>query len=252
MLNSLAHADFFPGSDTDPDSPRPDGPPQPASPGDLAEAALESRESHKLLLAKAFFDCREFDRCAAVFLPTTLPRVPVDGASTGKDKGKKKANTISNANANAKASPVSALSQKALFLALYAKYLSGEKRKDEESEMILGPADGGVTVNKELNGIAAILEQYLAERQAMAKDGGGWLEYLYGIVLAKGKNEELAKEWLIRSVKIYPFNWGAWQELANLLNTVDDVSVSFGSFRTDVVLTACSSNHLVPDCPKIL
>jgi len=120
---------------------------------------------------------------------------------------------------------VSALSQKALFLALYAKYLSGEKRKDEESEMILGPADGGVTVNRELNGIATILEQYFGEREARAKNGGGWLEYLYGIVLAKGKNEELAKEWLIRSVNIYPFNWGAWQELANLLNTIEDVSV---------------------------
>ena len=118
------------------------------------------------------------------------------------------------------------LSQKALFLALYAKYLSGEKRKDEDSEMILGPADGGVTVNKELNGIAAILELYLAERQAASKNGGGWLEYLYGIVLAKGKNEKLAKEWLIRSVNIYPFNWGAWQELGNLLNTIEDVSVS--------------------------
>ena len=213
LLNSLAQADFPPGSDTDPDSPRPDGPPQPTSPRDLAEAALESREAHKLLLAKAFFDCREFDRCAAVFLPTTLPRIPVDGPGAGKGK------------ATAKASPVSALSQKALFLALYAKYLSGEKRKDEESEMILGPADGGVAVNRELNGIAAILEQYFVERQARTKDGGGWLEYLYGIVLAKGKNEELAKEWFIRSVNIYPYNWGAWQELANLLNTIEDVSV---------------------------
>lgn len=239
-------ADFPPESDTDPDSPRPDGPPQPASPTDLVEAALESREAHKLLLAKAFFDCREFDRCAAVFLPTTLPRVPIDGTSRGKGKAKVKAN------ASRPTLPVSALSQKALFLALYAKYLSGEKRKDEESEMILGPADGGVTVNKELNGIAAILEQYFAERQATAKDGGGWLEYLYGIVLAKGKNEELAKEWLIRSVNIYPFNWGAWQELANLLNTIEDVSVFFGSSRADLLLTAYSSNRLVPDYPKIL
>jgi anaphase-promoting complex subunit 8 len=173
------------------------------------------------LLAKAFFDCREFDRCAAIFLPTTISRIPIDNATRGKGKAK--------ANESRTTPSVSALSQKALFLSLYAKYLSGEKKKDEESEMILGPADGGVTVNKELNGIAAILEQYLAERQARGKDGGGWLEYLYGIILAKGKNEELAKEWLIRSVNIYPFNWGAWQELANLLNTIEDVSVFFGT-----------------------
>jgi anaphase-promoting complex subunit 8 len=191
-------------------------------------------------LAKAFFDCREFDRCSAVFLPSTLPRVPVRG------KGKAKAKT------SLPPLTVSALSKKALFLTLYAKYLSGEKRKDEESEMILGPADGGVTVNKELNGIAAILEQYFDDCQLRAKDGGGWLEYLYGIILAKGKNEELAKEWLIRSVNIYPFNWGAWQELANLLNTIEDVSVPSDRSEPISYLTACSFNHLALDCPKIL
>lgn len=92
--------------------------------------------------------------------------------------------------------------------------------------MILGPADGGVTTNKELNTVAAILEQWFADRHAKGKNGGGWLEYLYGIVLAKGKNEELAKEWLLRSVNIYPFNWGAWQELSNLINNIEEVKRS--------------------------
>lgn len=243
LLNSFPQADLPYGSDTDPDSPRLDGLQQPASRLDITEAGLETRDAHKLLLAKSYFDCREFDRCAAVFLPTTLPRVPIDSA--GRATGKAKAT------ASEPTSPASALSQKALFLALYAKYLAGEKRRDEDSEMILGPADGGVTVNRELNGIAAILEQYFAERQAKGKDGGGWLEYLYGIILAKGKNEDLAKEWFIRSVNIYPFNWGAWQELANLLNTIEDVSVSlFLSTLVGLALTGHSSNRSVLDCPK--
>jgi anaphase-promoting complex subunit 8 len=121
------------------------------------------------------------------------------------------------------ASSINHLGEKALFLALYAKYLSGEKHKNEESEMILGPADGGTTTNRELNTVAAMLEQWFAERHAQGKNGGGWLEYLYGIVLAKGKNEDLAKEWLTRSVAIYPFNWGAWQELSNLINNIEEV-----------------------------
>jgi anaphase-promoting complex subunit 8 len=45
----------------------------------------------------------------------------------------------------------------------------------------------------------------------------------YGIVLCKAKNEEEAKKWLIRSVNLYPYNWGAWQELGLMLETVDDV-----------------------------
>jgi anaphase-promoting complex subunit 8 len=196
---------------------------------DTAELQLEAREAHKFLLAKTYFDCREFDRCAAVFLPSTLPRVPVVAKSptplaTSKVKGKANPNSFQSALPASVSLPVSSLSRKALFLALYAKYLSGEKRKDEESEMILGPSDGAVTSNRELNGIAAILEQYFVDRQSKGLDGGGWLEYLYGIVLTKGKNEELAKEWFIQSVNIYPFNWGAWQELANLLNSIEEVS----------------------------
>lgn len=211
------------GEETDPDSPMPDE--SSRADGllrqhpDATETALEASEVHRFLLAKSYFDCREFDRCSAVFLPHTLPRVPVVQSPKGKGKAKVAKESAKDGSVN-----VSGISQKALFLALYAKYLAGEKRKDEESEMILGPSDGGVTVNRELNGITALLEQYLAERQAKGKDGGGWLEYLYGIALAKGKNEEVAKESLIRSVNIYPFNWGAWQELGNLVNTIEDVS----------------------------
>jgi anaphase-promoting complex subunit 8 len=160
-----------------------------------------------------------------VFLPQTLPRIPFTPTTppSAKGKGKDKAKASSTSKSVPLTSDLSGVSQKALFLALYAKYLSGEKRKDEESEMILGPADGGVTLNKDLNVISAILEQWFKEQDAKMKDGGGWLEYLYAIILAKGKNEDLAKEWLIRSVNIYPFNWGAWQELANLINTAEEV-----------------------------
>jgi len=54
--------------------------------------------------------------------------------------------------------------------------------------------------------------------------GQGWLEYLHGIVLAKGKNFEEAKKWFIKSVHAYSFNWGAWLELGLLLGTIDEVS----------------------------
>lgn len=202
---------------------------------DPEEARLEAQELSRYLLAKSYFDCREFDRCSAVFIPSSLPKGPLSPTSrnsksktpTKAGKGKAKESSV---NAGVESEPptnvLPKLSQKALFLALYSKYMSGEKRKNEESEMILGPADGGTTVNKELVGITRSLEGWFADREANGLSGTnqGWLEYLYGIVLAKGKTEEDARRWFVRSVHLYPFNWGAWLELSELLNNVEEVS----------------------------
>ncbi|CRG87501.1 Anaphase-promoting complex subunit 8 [Talaromyces islandicus] len=202
---------------------------------DPEEAFLEAKESHKYLLAKSYFNTREYDRCAAVFLPPTIPPVPLSTVSPNvrsrtsstPQKGKSKASgRPSSRGGHAPAqSPYPKLSQKSLFLALYAKYLAGEKRRDEETEMVLGPADGGMTVNRELPDLARGLEGWFAERSELGLEtrGQGWLEYLYAVILLKGKNEEQAKRWLIRSVHLYPFNWGAWQELNDLLPNVDDL-----------------------------
>jgi len=213
---------------------------------DPLEVQLEAKDLYKYLLAQTFFNCREYDRCAAVFLPHTLPKIPISAPSaspqTSKSKPtptKGKAKATVSSKLTSLTTSLKNVSKKSLFLSLYAKYLAGEKRKDEESEMILGPYDGGVTVNKELNGIAATLEEWFRQRKEQGGDGGGWLEYLYGIVLAKGKNEELAKQYLIESVHIYPYNWGAWQELGSLIGTVEEVRIAMEGMNH--VLTRRSS-----------
>lgn len=194
---------------------------------DATEQRLEAREAHKFLLAKTYFDCREFDRCAAVFLPGPLPKgavlatSPPAAAAKGSSKGKARANTSTASSATTDV--IAGLSQKSLFLALYAKYIVGERRMNEDSEMILGPQDGGVMLNKELPGISAVLEQWFADLPSSGRQSQGWLEYLYGIVLAKGKNEKLATDYLLQSVQQYPFNWGAWEELTSLLGTTEEV-----------------------------
>ncbi|KAB8292281.1 hypothetical protein EYC80_008023 [Monilinia laxa] len=184
---------------------------------DPEEALLEAREINKYLLAKSFFDCREFDRCAAVFLPdrllsgilsTTAGRGTQNGANT-RSKGKEKAS--SSRVSTGAISGLPKLSQKSLFLALYAKFMSGEKKKDEDSEMVMGPHDGGNTVNKQLVTIIRILEAWFQERRTDTGEfagSQGWLEYLYGMVLAKDKNEDEAMRWLVRSVELFPMNWG--------------------------------------------
>jgi anaphase-promoting complex subunit 8 len=117
------------------------------------------------------------------------------------------------------------ISQKSLFLALYARYMSGEKRKLEDSETILGPADGPVTSNKELPEISATLETYFNARGGLEDKGNsqGWLDYLYGVALMKSKSENLAKQWLLRSVDINPYNWAAWQELASSIGSLEEL-----------------------------
>lgn len=238
LSNSLPESSTSTSFTSDPDSQMQDADSPQSMPtflssnSDPEEARLEARELSKYLLAKSYFDCREFDRCAAVFLPSILPRAPLAPTSpnakapTKAAKGKARE---SSPNAETSAVPPSnvlpRLSQKSLFLALYAKYMSGEKRKNEESEMILGPADGGSTVNRELVGLARTLEGWFADRAGRGLVGSnqGWLEYLYGIVLAKGKTDEDAKSWLIRSVHLYPFNWGAWLELSALLERFEDL-----------------------------
>ena len=194
---------------------------------DATEQRLEAREAHKFLLAKTYFDCREFDRCAAVFLPGPLPKgaVLATNSPAAKTKGapKVKARGSTSTASSAIADVIAGLSQKSLFLALYAKYIVGERRMNEDSEMILGPQDGGVMLNKELPGISAVLEQWFSALPTSGRQSQGWLEYLYGIVLAKGKNEKLATDYLLQSVQQYPFNWGAWEELTSLLGTNEEV-----------------------------
>ena len=222
---------------------------------DPHEARLEAREAGKYLLAKSYFDCREFERCTAVFLPSGLPSGALSSTSPNVNttrtspikstKGKSKEPQYAKLGADSMPlrNSLPGLSQKAIFLALYAKYMSGEKRKDEESEMILGPADKGSAVNKELVGISRALEGWFATRSPK-HNSGGWLEYLYGIVLAKGKNEEDAKAWLIRSVHLCPFNWGAWLELNDLIGSVEDVRGREKKIDLPVLTCATApSNH---------
>ncbi|OJD28339.1 hypothetical protein ACJ73_00264 [Blastomyces percursus] len=239
MLNSLvSFEDIDDGADTDPDSPMEITPLSPPNPflqtQDPDEAALEAREASKYILAKSYFDTREYDRCSAVFLPPSTSAIPLAPVPTNKkskapvtpQKSKGKLASFGGSTSHATLqSPFPRLSQKSLFLALYAKYLAGEKRKDEETEMVLGPADGGMTVNRELSGLAQRLESWFSDRKARGLEGQGqgWLEYLYGVILLKGKNEEEAKTWLIRSVHLYPFHWGAWQELNDLLANIEDL-----------------------------
>ena len=101
--------------------------------------------------------------------------------------------------------------------------MSGEKKKEEATEMILGPQDKASVENPELVGVSRHLEQHFAQRSPN-RTGDGFLEYLYGVVLAKSKNEHEAKRWLLESVNLYPCNWSAWVELNDLVGSLEDLN----------------------------
>ncbi|KAK4142274.1 anaphase promoting complex subunit 8 [Dichotomopilus funicola] len=193
---------------------------------DPAEAEREAQELGQYLLAKSYFDCKEFERCAAVFLPepllaSLLGAAPNETqASKGKGKAKASSGFVSE-------SALPNISQKSLFLALYAKVMAGEKHKDEDTEMIMGPQDSGAVINKQLVAVSRILSMWFAQRKDDEGDypaSQGFLEYLYGMVLAKEKNDNLALEYLMQSVHLFPWNWGSWLEITNLISRVEQLT----------------------------
>ncbi|EXU97387.1 anaphase promoting complex subunit 8 and tetratricopeptide domain protein [Metarhizium robertsii] len=196
---------------------------------DPEEAALETKELSKYLLAKSLFDCKEFDRCAAVFLPESLLSSVLSSPSettvlTPSQRSKGKAKAVEESPASG-AAPLPRLSQKSLFLALYAKFMSGEKRKNEESEMVMGPQDLGTVVNKQLLVVGRYLAAWFKERTTTDDEvlgSQGWLEYLYGMVLAKEKNDAQAMDYFVRSVHKYPMNWGCWLEMTSIISRVEE------------------------------
>lgn len=151
---------------------------------DQEEAALEAKEISKFLLAKSLFDTKEYDRCAAVFLPDsvlTAVLVSQPESKTTRTKSKGKGKLRSSLDASLAGIPLPNISQKSLFLALYAKFMSGEKRKDEESEMVMGPQDLGTIVNKQLVVVGRYLRAWFQQRtteEGEVTGSQGWLEYL--------------------------------------------------------------------------
>jgi anaphase-promoting complex subunit 8 len=175
LLNALPETDSEHKPATEPHSS-----PIYAANTDPEEAALEAQELSKYLLAKSLFDCREYDRCAAVFLPESLLTgilASHNEPMMAKGKGKSKAR----ASETPLAGPLPKISQKSLFLALYAKFMSGEKRKNEDSDMVMGPQDLGTVTNKQLLVVGQYLTAWFDERTTEDDEvvgSQGWLEYL--------------------------------------------------------------------------
>lgn len=141
---------------------------------DATEKRIEAKEVPKYLKAKALFDCHEFLRCAAVFLPSSFFEVQ-GGPSQGRDKNEKK---------KPYSSLIKRISQKGLFIALYALLIAGEKSKAEEQGRLLGVSDIGTNTNKYLPQIRRVLAMYFNGTHTDNPErcnSQGWIEYLLSL-----------------------------------------------------------------------
>ncbi|KAH3674623.1 hypothetical protein WICMUC_003169 [Wickerhamomyces mucosus] len=147
---------------------------------------VQSKINDKYQFAKSLFDCKEFDRCSQTL------------------NGLK--------------------SSKCIFLRLYSKFLSHEKKKEEETEGVLGQNDNYNSTNPSIPLILKELDQLFDENNNHKFENyseNPFLLYLKGILLLRQKFNSLAQQTLIKSLKIYPFNWSCWVELISSLNNLD-------------------------------
>ena len=155
-------------------------PPTPSSVSDMSSAAfpLPAPVDDYLLLAKSYFDLREYRRCAHLL----------------------------------ESLPPSLSSPHHTFLRLYALYLAGEARKEEEQHE--QPAGGGSASssahNRELSFIATQLQQSPAASDPFCL-------YLLALIFQQTAQPALALSSLLSSLSLFPCNWSAWLLLTSLV-----------------------------------
>lgn len=154
----------------------------------------EVQDQAKFILAKSYFNCKEFDRAANV----------LKDCSSGN----------------------------ALFLRLYAMFISVDKKTTEETDgsINIGTLQNGDEASegrqKELIGsLNSKLTKIIQESDAYHTKTGkpnAFLYYLNGMIYNKKKKYSLAQNSLFQSLRLFPYNWSCWQELIASLNTFDD------------------------------
>lgn len=107
----------------------------------------------------------------------------------------------------------------AVFLRLYALYLAGEKRREEESLEAADPVEKCQVRNVELKAI----EEKLAALHSRGLLDGLSL-YLYGITLRGLDLKVEARVILFESVRKFPCNWSAWLDIMSLSSDLNDMS----------------------------
>ncbi|EPX74796.1 anaphase-promoting complex subunit Apc8 [Schizosaccharomyces octosporus yFS286] len=158
------------------------------------ERILEFKEDTTYILAKAYFDCKEFERAAY---------------------------TLQNCK-----------SSKSLFLQLYSKYLSGEKKIEEEADTVTTSIYPASSSSRELYSISETLDSVLKQGNQ-----DPYLLYLSGVVNRRRKQYPKAIEYLLTCIRKTPYFWSAWQELSLCLDSPEILASIIRRLSKDHVMT---------------
>ncbi|KAK6202980.1 anaphase promoting complex subunit 8 [Scheffersomyces amazonensis] len=181
----------------------------------VEKSANEWLDEGKFMLAKSYFNCREFDRAAHVL------------------KDCKSGN--------------------ALFLRLYSILLSVDKSATEETDGSINVgsfssdtndhqnanndnsnSDGNNNSKELLNNLNSRLNKIIQESEAfLAREENAFLYYLNGIIYNKKKKYNLAQINLYNSLRLFPYNWSCWQELIWSFTTLNEALTLLNKIKSD-------------------
>eukprot|EP01084_Bolivina_argentea_P284181 486940_1 len=107
----------------------------------------------------------------------------------------------------------------AFFLSCYAKYLVGEKKKEEEILESNNQLEKSQIINKNLNELMdCIKKREIRLNNANHSDRlDAFHFYIKGVCLRELSRDNEAIEALITCVNLFPYNWSAWRSLSELV-----------------------------------
>ena len=125
------------------------------------------------------------------------------------------------------APPLPDLSQCAIYLRAYGIYLTGEQRKSQMQLELKDPLEQRESKNPFLQQLRDELGDFFDKQQL---DAFGL--YVYGMILKESlplKGRHDAYDVLVESIRMFPCNWSAWLDLADLNFENDALRAEFGS-----------------------
>mgnify|MGYP001462460548 CR=1 FL=1 len=207
------------------------------------ENKLSTKDADLYLYAQSLFDCKEFDRCAYVLRSSNNPCMKfLHLYSKYLSWDMKSQENMENELLSSGSSEqhetghdtVNGSLQGTFGSSAIRKYhkltddAGDEKkvyRKQEQCSTASGNSGIKISIPLILNELNEYLEKFYDKFIESQPLGFSLLHYLKGILMKLQDSNRIALQSFILSLKLYPFNWGCWQEMLDCITRADEVPV---------------------------